>query len=452
MINNKKGPFDRERNDIPLIKLLIHTGSFQQEIINGEAIINSLMDLSGFAFLKITFTPTDNNDVIKILKQKGIEITEYKQYEDFITIKSETFEKVVLMDKELDIYINTLIEGSSLRKIDLFTARDDDFDYFVVNKNDNFWISEYTKSKDIDSTNAVNLVRILLVNLGHFYVASNYKVNEGFYYLYRFKKLFFNYQYSWSTVVSLHGKNISEDLFNQFDSLSLRLELICRAADKVSFYDLKYPNNDTQDNTVYHLGYLIMLMTGVFDDIAWIITKLYLLKLNNMEVGLKIPSKKTSTKFYSQLCLKNVDLYNYLTNHITQNKIKMIYPLRDALQHRQFMKGIHYSETSSGYEKNLYRIPQKVIDSIRLFSQDDLKEFGVIWTRENSYYIEAHTFVSRLMDIFTEIVNDTLKFIDWKEYIKILSSKEIESLEKNFKSFEEGIGKFLGLHQEPIYF
>lgn len=452
IIINKKTPFDREKNDIPLIKLLIHTESFHQAIIDEELTINSLIDLSQFKFLNIIFTPTDSNDVIKILEQKGVEITEYKQCKDFITIKSRTFENVVLMGKDLDKYKNNLVEGSCVNKIDLFTARNNYFDYFVVSKNDNFFKSKYRKSKDVDSIKAIDLVRILLVNLGYFYVNPYYKVNEGYYYLYRFKKLFFNYQYSWSNVVSLHGKNISEDVFNQFDSLSLRLEMICRAADKVSFYDLKYANNDTQDNTVYHLGYLIMLITGVFDDIAWIITKLYSLKLSNMEVGLKIPSKKTSTKFYNKLHIKNIKLYEYLTNNIIQNKIKMVYPLRDTLQHREFMKGIHYLEKSSGYEKNLYRIPEKVVDCIKVFSKGNLKEFGIMWRDGNLYYIEAYTFVSNLLNVVTEIINNVLVLIDWKEYLKILSTKELEALQQTNNKFNQGIGKFLGWCQEPIYF
>ncbi len=72
-------------------------------------------------------------------------------------------------------------------------------------------------------------------------------------------------------MVSVHACGINEKIMNQFYSLSQRLEFICRGTDKVSYFSLKYANNHTQNNALYHLGYLIMLITGAFDDLAWIL-------------------------------------------------------------------------------------------------------------------------------------------------------------------------------------
>ncbi|GLC89696.1 hypothetical protein LYSBPC_28230 [Lysinibacillus piscis] len=80
------------------------------------------------------------------------------------------------------------------------------------------------------------------------------EINEGYYYLFRFKKVFINFQNVWTTVLNLEENIGYSKLINQFDSLLQRLNFICRAIDKLSFEALKNANNDTQDNILYHFG------------------------------------------------------------------------------------------------------------------------------------------------------------------------------------------------------
>jgi len=450
MLSKKHTPFDRARDEKPLIKILVHIDSFIDEILCNEKALTSLLKLSVFPFLQILVMPTKNARIIDSLQKMSIEISTYEFYENFITLNTAEFTKVVWRGKYENLEV-PIVEGSSINKLDSFVSHNNDFDYFVINIKDPYFSSELKKDRDIGPEYAVDLIRILLVNLGYFYLTPKYSVNEGYYYLFRFMKLFWEYQFAWSVVVNAHDKSLGEQIFNQFDSLSTRLEFLCRSADKTSYYALKCPNNDTQDNALYHFGYLIMLITGVFDDLAWIIDELYSLKMSRRDVILKIPPDKASTKFYNSLISANKDLHNYLTDSETQKKILLFYPLRDSLQHRQFIKGIHYRNMSNGCEKNLFRISLEAGNTIKNFSLDDT-EYGLQVLIEEQFYIDAHIFTLKALEIVSGIVNNTMRLIDWDHYTKVLSDEQKDSLYNSKKIFQSGLGKWLGWEAEPLYF
>jgi hypothetical protein len=451
MLSRKRNPFDRNWDEKPLIKMLVHLDSFVDELLTKETMITSLLELSKFPFLQIVAMPTQDLRIIELFGQKGLEISTYKEYKDFIALETKEFQKTVLMGKYDDLEI-PIVDNSAINRCDFLVGRDEDFDYFVTNSKDPYFVCNLKKDRDISHEYALDLIRILLVNLGYFYLLPNYSINEGFYYLYRFKKLFYEYQFPWSVIVATHGKSTSENVFNQFDSLSMRLELICRAADKTCFFALKSPNNDTQDNTLYHFGYLIMLITGVFDDLAWIINGLYNFNLEKRDVVIKVPPHKKSTKFYDLLKSVNQNLHDYLTSEDTQNKIIMLYPIRDSLQHRQFIKGIRYKSQSEGYDKNLFRIPTEAARTLKTISVNDGMEYGLVFSLEEKFYIEAHTFTLKCVKLIAEIVNNSIRLINWEHYMEVLSDKEKKELYDSKNQFKEGLGKFLGWSNEPLYF
>lgn len=456
MINDKKTPFDREKVEKTLLKLVVHTESLAEEIENYQPEIKKIIELSGFPFIDVIFTPTKNEKVKDVLKNNNIMPTEYRKYENGITIKKENFEYTIFATlnskhMEKDFY-QAVVPGSKVNYMDLYLGHDDYYDYFIINPNDPFYVSKIRRERDIDPKYALELTRILLVNKGLFYVAPNYTINEGFYYLYRFKKIFHRFQYAWSIVVYAKGKSLSEDVYNQFDSLSQRLDFICRAADKVSYFALKWPDNDTQSNTLYHFGYLVMLITGAFDDLAWIIRFVYKLNISNMKTTLKIPKKEQSTVFYDQLLSKNVKLHSYLTNNLTQSIIRMFYPTRDALQHRNFVKGLRYYRSQDRLYKNLFEIPAETIEWIKIIApNDNRRSYGIIYKSDDVFCVDAHLFTKKLMEHFADVVNNILGNIEWDEYIKDFDEHLINKIHESRERFQKGVGRFLHLGREPIY-
>ncbi|SDM85708.1 hypothetical protein SAMN05518871_102407 [Psychrobacillus sp. OK028] len=448
---NKKTPFDRTRSDEPLLKILIHTDSIAKDLINKDRIIVSLLQMSYFPFLEIHFTPTLNAKILTVMSDFGVEPCKYCFYEDarsHVTLKHVNYESIISFHNSKDKLMREISDNSKVKVIDLFARNDEFYDYFIIAKDDGLYQSNSKQLTDVPPEEAIELIRILLVNLGYFYVVPRFKINEGYYYLYRFKKIFSEFQPAWSIVVSGQGCGISDEIMNQFDSLSQRLEFICRATDKVSYYSLKYANNDTQDNTLYHLGYLIMLITGAFDDLAWILTQIYELKLSKMEVVLKEPVKKT--RFYEQLLEKNIKLHDFLTSDYTQNVIKMFYPIRDTLQHRQFVKGMKFS-SNSGYENNVFALPKHTVDILKNITEDT-KEYGLVFSHQDTFLFDSHVFVSKVTENFAYIVNNILALIDWERIIASLPLEIVEQIKDSHKKYEEGVSNFLGFGETPIYF
>lgn len=445
----EKTPFDRTYNDYPLIRILIHTDSLADDILNKEKVAISLLRMTHFHFLDIHFTPSSNIDVLDVMSKYGVEPCDYIYHEDFVTLRGKNFETVITLNTNKERLLMGTYDNSKLKLIDIIAGHSDNYDYFVVGKYDGLHQSITKRKTDISPEDGIELIRILLVNLGHFYVVPGYKVNEGYYYLYRFKKIFSEFQPAWSIIVSGQGYgSISQEVVNQFDSLSQRLEFICRATDKVSYYSLKQSNNDTQDNTLYHFGYLIMLITGIFDDLAWILTHIYKLRLNRMEVVLKEPVKKK--RFYGQLSEKNKELYNFLTTDHTQNLIKMFYPIRDALQHRQFIKGMKFSDTD-GYNDNVFALPEFTVDIMKEITYD-IKEYGFIFSHKDTFLFDSHIFASQTIKDIAFIVNHILALIDWEQMIESLPEENIEQIRVSQKKHEEGLYTFLGIREEPLYF
>ncbi|MEC1157812.1 hypothetical protein [Cytobacillus horneckiae] len=448
---NKKTPFDRSRSEEPLLKILIHTDSIANRIINEDSLIVSLLQMSHFPFLELHFTPTNIYEVLKVMDRHGIEPINYCFHDgerSHVTLRSENYESIISFHNRKDNLMRDISKDSKVKMIDLHARNDDYYDYFIVANDDGIYQSKSKRLSDVPPEEAIELIRILLVNLGYFYVAPRFKVNEGYYYLYRFKKIFNEFQPAWSIVVSGNGSGVSDEIMNQFDSLSQRLEFICRATDKVSYFSLKYANNDTQDNTLYHLGYFIMLITGAFDDLAWILTYIYELRLSKMEVVLKEPIKKK--RFYEQLQDQNKKLHDFLTSECTQNLIKMFYPIRDALQHRQFVKGMKFSSIN-GYENNVFALPKHTVDIMENIVEDT-REYGLVFSHQDSFLFDSHVFASKAMENVAYIVNNTLALIDWERIIDSLPVEKIEQIRESQKEFEEGLSNYLGFGEEPLYF
>ncbi|SMB80514.1 hypothetical protein SAMN00017405_0893 [Desulfonispora thiosulfatigenes DSM 11270] len=183
MKRDKKTPFDREGDEKILLKLIVHSESLSEEIINSEPEVEALIELSQFPFVEVIFTPTNNKEVREILKNNYISLTEYKRHNNVISIESENFGHVIFgslnpkhMEKD---FSQAVVSNSKVNYLDLFTGHDEDYDFFIINTNDPFYVSKLRKEKDIEPKYAIELARILFINKGLFYIAPNYIENSG---------------------------------------------------------------------------------------------------------------------------------------------------------------------------------------------------------------------------------------------------------------------------------
>jgi hypothetical protein len=426
----KENPFDRKVANLPLMRLMIHSSSLSNELLRKDSIIHRLIKLNFLKEVEIIALPSPNDVVHQILVDNGLIYTEYYSDNLGVSLKASNgniYGVAALKPKQSIWY--PITQGTTVTLLDITASKI--CDYLVIDKDDAIFMSNVAKNIIVSPEQALELIRIILVAHGLFYIVPNYTTDEVGYYLYRFKNLFREYQYAWSVAVHAHGKNLAEVIFDHLDSLSRRLEFICMAYDKVAFYSLKTANNDTQDNQLYHLAYFVILITGALDDLAHIIKEFYQLEIHyRMGITLRIAPDKKIPKFYQEL----------------QNKINAFYPLRDSIQHRELLRGFLYS-ANFGDKKNLFEISDEAAKCL-----STLPYASDCVVRMHKPSIDAFLFIQWAQNTIIELVNNIIPLIDWDIVYKTLPKDIQDKIRESDESFRQGVGKFLKFGMEPLYF
>lgn len=232
------------------------------------------------------------------------------------------------------------------------------------------------------------------------------------------------------------------------DSLGRRLEFICRAYDKVSFFSLKTANHDVQNNQLYHLAYFVMLITGVFDDLAHIIEEFYHMRIKGRKnISLRIPLNEKPKKFYQEIQSENAALYEFLTTSDIRRDINVFYPIRDSLQHRELLRGILYSKGSE-IQKNVFELSRETAESLKMIS--DAPTYIVCW--DPLCLLDPLPFIKWAQEVTITLVNRVLSSIDWDSFCATLPIDIQDKIHASNESFQRGVGQFLGWPKEPLYF
>ncbi len=322
----EENPFDRDPHSVPLMRFVLHSTSLADEVLSENSPAHRLVKVNRLKEIETISLPTANNDLRKRFADDGLVFTEYSLHKSRVVLKVSdgSIHNVTspFAPRLPENLWEPIISDSRVTLADLFASNIGD--YLVVSKTESSLKCKVARDNIITAERALELVRIILTAHGRFYISPEEPVNESLYYLYRYRKIFKRFQHAWTYA---HGIGLSEKIYAYVASLGTRLDFICRAYDKIAFFSLKTPNANTQDNQLYHLAYFIMLITGVFDDLAHIINEFYHMGINPRTVGLQI--KRETDAFYVSLKSKNDALHRLLTAPDTQRDINAVYSLRD---------------------------------------------------------------------------------------------------------------------------
>jgi hypothetical protein len=212
--------------------------------------------------------------------------------------------------------------------------------------------------------------------------------------------------------------------------------------EKAMYLCLGEINNDTSANLLYYLGYFIMLCTGAFDDIAWMLNNLYKLQLHRKNISLK------GKEFRKKLEQHNKQLFNLIMENAPfYNKISQYYPIRDVLQHRNFLASgtLHGLGETSHYiilDEEAYK---KLFDKIKIKSQKQTDE------QSTEYSVAPKILLEYLFKELFEIINEIYKTVDWNVYKNELDANSLKSVENTMAKYNKGTGSLWGFHGEPMY-
>ncbi len=446
MVQSEKNPFDRDPQSVPLMRFVLHSTSLTDEILAEDSPVNRLVKLNRLKEIKIIPLPTADNNLRKRFADNGLVFTEYFLYESRVVLKvsdgsihNVTSPNANRLPENLweEIICNSKVTLSDLLASDIG-------DYLVVGATEPSLKCKVARNSIITAEQALEIVRIILTAHGRFYFSAEEPVEEWLYYLYRYRNIYKEFQHAWTVAAYAHEKGPSEKIYDYLLSLGTRLEFICRAYDKIAFFSLKTANSDNQNNQLYHLAYFIMLITGVFDDLAHVINEFYHMGINPRIVGLQI--KHETNRFYQSLKSKNDALYKFLTALDTQRDINAVYSLRDPFQHREWLKGMGLSEFP-GDEKNVFELSNETAEELK-----KIPDSLTFKTGGNPCFLNPLPFIKWAQEVTIRLVNGVLSSIDWDSVCATLPKDIQDKIHERNESCKQGFGRLLGWPQEPLYF
>lgn len=269
----------------------------------------------------------------------------------------------------------------------------------------------------LDFDECKEVLRLFLVHKKDFAITEHNSIDETFYYIYRHKQIFSEFQNFWSATCSSNSIN------DWADALDNRLLLIAICFDNCKIETLKQQNNVTVMQLKYHISYLLLLITGTLDNLAWLINNLYELKIEEDDRKKIDLLKWTFKKIVEN---KSLELFSFLDSDLFDEKILAIREMRDRIVHRDFMKIVRSdNDNSSLWMDNIVYNKLKVAG----FPEGKIKK-----KTKDMCFIDTLDFINFVENIIVEIVDNILKVI----------SKDIYKSEEKYE-----IWRFLKLPQEP---
>lgn len=275
------------------------------------------------------------------------------------------------------------------------------------------WVISFSTCKEI--------LRLFLVNRKRFWLTEHASCGETLYYIYYHKRLFASFQTFWSACVA--GGNLTD----WAEALDNRLLLFSICLDQAKIEAYKDQNNATAMYLKYHISYLLLLITGTLDNLAWLINNLYNM---NMEENERNKVDLLSKDFRKKVQPKSSRIYNVIKDNNFIDKIRAVRELRDRIVHRDFIHTIS-SRGAGGKIQNYLWADKTVVE--KLEKAGFAKENFIIRISDSAAS-DILALIHFLQDTTIEIVN---KFL-------IIIADEVYHSRNQYT-----IWKLLGFSREP---
>jgi len=404
----------------PWLKILVHTDS-----IADIHQISAFLELNLTEYIEIDVTPTKDTELIKILTQNKIDVPEYYIEDDHIAMRYHNgFKNAQSYSNRYDRIFSKY--QSSVSNEDLLMSRR--YDFFIIDESDPLH-NEKTLSNLATFCSVKKYLRIIFSNRGIFLHLHNQHLGEGWYYQIRANKIFKCCKEYWSISVRLKDKYPS--INRSMGSLWIRFNFLLRAYEKVAYYALDLGHDDSHNNVLYHLGFFILLCTGAFDELAWIANDLYGFKLDKRKVGLRQPD------FHKKLRRYKSAIADLLLEDKFMNMVNSFYPIRDSLQHRNYLSS--YSLSSEGGSSQMIYLDEASASLLMPYVK--LREMTSHENNEEKiqYSIHPGVLIEHLMDSFTEIITRYVEALNWDDLKTQLSETDLKAVEASLEENDREI-------------
>lgn len=399
-----------------------------------------LSDLAHYEFIDLCLLPLDH-PLPEQVKSSPAQIGRVRYSDPHVILDRPTSSMLLGVQDTLEHFKS--MEGNSpdqaLEYLALFSSRDAGL---LVGSPD----AVRSKPKEIEGSavycswpELLDHLRLICAATEHFEAAPRFTVNEGFYYLYRRDKIFPDFRRAW-----FYGRESAE---RRLQGLWTRLEFLCRSADAAEIASLRTPNNDTEDRALFHLAYHYILATGAFDDLAAVADQIYGLDLNMYRRTLRRGRQGRSTAVEA-ISSHNQELAQFLESERIQKAIGSFYPIRDALQHREFPYTVGMMKAPRRKRPSVMVVPVGAVQDLATAIGDGSPPIGPWSEGENMATAELNWLARSTMAAAATVVNGFMRHIPWRG---IASENARAAGDDHWRRFEESVARFLGWPREPVF-
>lgn len=296
---------------------------------------------------------------------------------------------------------------------------------------------------------ALTLCRLMAVRFRTFPIDEYTTINEGFYYLYRFKTQLPHFQYAWECACSGGNGFHNHPAFLQLDGLSRRLHFLFKAQDECCVAALLPPDNDTADTALYHFGYMIILAAGISDDLAWCAKQIHSLNLGPRSISLPrfnaLQRKVVHKKFLNEVRARNPALFYFLACGSTRATLSLLHAIRDTIVHRRFIHS-YLSSSLGDDDANRFVLEPEVVRFVRILTKNDPASWGM----KTDHSVELLHFIMRLTPTLVKVFDRILALIPWTEAFPAAKGVNLERFA--VETFRRTFARELNWRNAPEHF
>jgi len=466
----------------PLLRIVVDSYSFEQELDSGNSDVARILEYNTCPAFEFLRSPKDS----PATALRSINAFEFNGGEDRSTgtIKFATGDKdkrssVICAFGYRKVDIESLIDRLTKSKADesvshsltcvfwasalqdaLGRAHKKSFvlatNNEVVLKNKP-WLESNFEIKILSIPEALKFMDLAAKSRNLYFASPHHQLSRWRWYLYFAKNTIPNYQLPWS--MSVHGKGTLPEaakLGSYLAALLDRTENVARAVDEVGFEFYNGATNDAQDGMIYHLSYLILLVTGIFDSLAWVSYFRYSETTPRPNLITIRISRDIGRNFRRILEEHNPSLLQWLDENI--ELVELFYPLREQVQHRDQLQAVAFMKRGGeeSWDRNLIRLREDELGHISAIDQANPYSSFSSWGVYNSgedHFLEPYQFAQKVQKEIFAFVDEYFRKLDFAEYLSHYPGLN-EKIKANWqgsswKRFETDLANFRNLCLKP---
>lgn len=421
--------------------MVLHSQTLPTALSEDSEVVHVLLECARIKESLVLATPVENESGDLISDREDIHVISYHDREEGLVIRYETEDEETgvfcgktRMLPSMITHLYGCAEGTpqfseilnSFRDLIAFESiANGDSEAIFVTQDDRLiekriWIQSRFRVKILSFLQALEYFDLFLKKNNLYYANPYTRRIDGkaFHYWFLLKELVPNFGNAWSTAV--FGKDVipnGHQIQDFLSALADRFQNAMCAADRIAMEYVIYPVNSTEWEMIYNLNYFVMLVTGIFDSLAWLTVNRYSLNIRDRtDVTIRIigPTSK-GARFARLVSRHNPSLSSFI--QAQQDFINLFYPMRDSIQHREPVRGAQFVKQPDGWIISTAQLKQDALSAIQAVDRtgSPFTEWGVLV--DVSGLLEPHRFSRKASRRLITFVDRYLELLDFNSSI-----------------------------------